>query len=202
MAATPWRGDVLDREIRKWSLVLEKERKVAVMLARHETAVPPTPSSPAPHRVQQPIGLLVGLILIVIGMIAGAAYGIVQMQRGIDAMYAKPDGPLAPLPTAVKATIVGNPVHGRELFNMSCYVCHGPTGSGVPGLGAPLQRSKFVAGRSDPQLITFIKMGRQPGDPNTVSNGTMPPKGGNPLLDDAGLQDVVAFIRTLQVSGS
>jgi mono/diheme cytochrome c family protein len=92
----------------------------------------------------------------------------------------------------------GNPAHGKELFNMSCFVCHGPTGAGVPGLGANLRASKFVATKNDNQLVDFIKVGRNPGDPNTVLNLTMPPKGGNPALDDAGILDVIAFIRTLQ----
>ena len=92
----------------------------------------------------------------------------------------------------------GDPMHGKQVFGMSCFVCHGPTGAGVPGLGANLRESKFVAGKTDDALIAFIKVGRQPGDPNTVLNLTMPPKGGNPALDDNGLRDVVAFLRTLQ----
>jgi len=92
----------------------------------------------------------------------------------------------------------GDATHGKQLFNMSCFVCHGPTGAGVPGLGANLRESKFVAAKTDDALIAFIKVGRQPGDPNTVLNLTMPPKGGNPALDDKSLVDVVAFLRTLQ----
>ena len=92
----------------------------------------------------------------------------------------------------------GDANHGKQLFNMSCFVCHGPTGTGVPGLGANLKDSKFIAAKTDDALIAFIKTGRQPGDPNTVLNLTMPPKGGNPALDDNSLRDVVAFLRTLQ----
>ena len=92
----------------------------------------------------------------------------------------------------------GDANHGKQLFNMSCFVCHGPTGTGVPGLGANLRDSKFIAARTDDALVAFIKTGRQPGDPNTVLNLTMPPKGGNPALDDTSLRDVVAFLRMLQ----
>lgn len=152
------------------------------------------------------IGIFVALMLIIVLIIAGAAYGIVQVQRGLDQMYlpskasaslTSSDGEARNLPPIM---VVGNPAHGKDLFNMSCYVCHGPTGSGVPTLGANLRQSKFVRTRTDKQLITFIKSGRQPGDPNTVFNGTMPPKGGNPMLDDIGIQDVIAYIRTLQAA--
>jgi mono/diheme cytochrome c family protein len=81
---------------------------------------------------------------------------------------------------------------------MSCFVCHGPTGAGTPGLGPSLRESKFVASHADDQLVAFIKKGREPNDPNSILHLTMPPKGGNPMLDDAGLFDVVSFVRTLQ----
>jgi mono/diheme cytochrome c family protein len=160
------------------------------------------------HSTGSTFGLNVGLFVVIILIAAGAALGIVQMQRGVDQLYKLPkpaelvdarfpEATAAQLPPII---VVGNPAHGRELFNMSCYVCHGPTGAGVPALGANLRLSKFIRTRTDQQLITFIKTGRQPGDPFTVFNGTMPPKGGNPMLDDAGLQDVVAYIRTLQQS--
>ena len=81
---------------------------------------------------------------------------------------------------------------------MSCFVCHGPTGTGVPGLGPSLRQSKFVASRGDEPLAAFIKVGREPNDPNSLLHLTMPPKGGNPALDDTGLRDVASFVRTLQ----
>jgi mono/diheme cytochrome c family protein len=141
----------------------------------------------------------------------GVVLGMRSMQRGLADMYAaEQSGPLAPAREAERikerATeqlrrSAGNAQHGRELFSMSCFVCHGPTGSGVTGLGANLRGSRFVADRDDRQLVTFIKMGRLPGDHNSVMNLTMPPKGGNPALDDRGLLDIVAYIRTLQAGG-
>lgn len=92
----------------------------------------------------------------------------------------------------------GDPAHGKNLFGMSCFVCHGPTGAGVPGLGAPLRTSKFVASKTDDQLITFVKTGRQPFDKDSVLHLTMPPKGGNPALDDKSIHDIIAYIRVLQ----
>ena len=92
----------------------------------------------------------------------------------------------------------GDPQHGKELFGMTCIACHGPTGTGIPNLGANLRESKFVAAHTDDELLAFIKKGRQPGEPNSVLGLTMPPKGGNPALDDNGIHDIIAFIRTLQ----
>lgn len=158
------------------------------------------------HQNQKPSSatdLQVIFAVVILLLVVVVSRGIVQMQRGVDMMYlpygsnAFQAGVTADSPQII---VVGNPAHGKQLFNMSCFVCHGPTGSGVPTLGANLRQSKFIHTRSDQQLITFIKMGRQPGDPNTVFNGTMPPRGGNPMLDDTGLQDVVAFLRTLQAA--
>src|ERR1700679_971996 len=95
-----------------------------------------------PHQGKMSVPFLAGLGLVIILAVAAAAYGIAQMQRGLDAMYEpyKPqESPFlvgAALPSDPPIIIVGNRVHGRELFNMSCYVCHGPTGAGVPALGA------------------------------------------------------------------
>lgn len=102
------------------------------------------------------------------------------------------------LKSAAGAAAPGNPQHGRELFGMTCIACHGPSGAGIPNLGANLRESKFVAGKTDAQLVEFIKKGRQPGEPGSVLGLMMPPKGGNPSLDDASLRDIVAFIRSLQ----
>lgn len=88
--------------------------------------------------------------------------------------------------------------HGQELFNTTCFACHGPTGAGLPNLGANMRQSKFIASHSDDELLAFIKRGRLPGEPNSVLNLTMPPKGGNPALDDAALRDIIAFIRTFR----
>lgn len=105
---------------------------------------------------------------------------------------------VAASPASGIASKAGDPAHGKVLFNVSCFVCHSPVGAGVPGLGPTLRESKFVAAHDDAQLVAFIAAGRQPGDPNSVMNGTMPPKGANPDLDGPGLADVVAYIRTLQ----
>ena len=91
-----------------------------------------------------------------------------------------------------------DPNRGKTVFSQTCFACHGPTGAGIPGVGAPLRTSKFIASHSDDQLLNFVKTGRQPFDAETVLHLTMPPKGGNPALDDNSIRDAISFIRTLQ----
>jgi glucose/arabinose dehydrogenase len=87
---------------------------------------------------------------------------------------------------------------GRQLFNSTCIACHGVRGQGIPNLGANLQQSKFIAETADLPLVMFLKTGRVPGDARSILNLTMPPKGGNPSLDDPALNDIVVYLRVLQ----
>ena len=139
--------------------------------------------------------LVAGTVLLIASFVVGGwMYGMSAGGRQRATAHTGEPSP------ALKSQSVaaGDPQHGRELFGMTCIACHGPSGSGIPNLGANLRESKFVASKTDPQLVDFIKRGRQPGEPGSVLGLMMPPKGGNPTLDDAGLRDIVAFIRTLQ----
>jgi disulfide bond formation protein DsbB len=94
--------------------------------------------------------------------------------------------------------ILGDPAAGKELFAGTCAACHGPVGEGVAGLGKDLTTSEFVIDKDDQALVDFIKVGRDPGDPLNTTGIGMPPKGGNPALDDEDLQNIIAYLRTLQ----
>ncbi|MCL4294524.1 MAG: hypothetical protein KJ077_02295 [Anaerolineae bacterium] len=63
-------------------------------------------------------------------------------------------------------------------------------------MGKNLVISDFVAGKSDSELVEFIKVGRGPDDPLNTTGVTMPAKGNNPALID--LYNIVAYIRTLR----
>ena len=91
----------------------------------------------------------------------------------------------------------GEAAAGQELF-VTCAACHGPGGEGVPNLGKDMTASEFIAGKTDDELVEFIKVGRAPDDPLNTTGVAMLPKGGNPALTDDDLYDIVAFIRTLQ----
>lgn len=96
-----------------------------------------------------------------------------------------------------EATFRGDPEVGKELFSGTCIACHGPEGKGIPGLGKDMTTSEFIAGKTDKELVDFIKVGRDPSDPLNTTGVAMPPKGGNPALSDEDLFNIVSFVRTL-----
>jgi cytochrome c5 len=101
-----------------------------------------------------------------------------------------------------RAQVVQDPAshltRGKKLYKESCTICHGANGQGLPHQGADLRLSKFVAGESDNALVSFLRKGREANDPKTVQGLVMPPRGGNPSLDDTALSDIVLFLRQMQ----
>jgi len=92
--------------------------------------------------------------------------------------------------------------NGKSLYLQTCAACHGPDAKGLPNLGKDLTRSKFVSEKTDAELVEFVKQGRGPSDPLNTTGIAMPPKGGNPSLKDADIQDIIAYIRTIHVQDS
>ena len=103
----------------------------------------------------------------------------------------------APADDAAPAASSGDAAHGKELF-VTCAACHGPDAKGLPNLGKDITASAFVKGKTDDELVAFLKVGRDAGDPLNTTGVAMPPKGGNPVLVDADLLDLVAYMRELQ----
>jgi disulfide bond formation protein DsbB len=68
----------------------------------------------------------------------------------------------------------------------------------LPGLGKDMTTSTFVKDQTDSQLVEFVKKGRPATDPANTTKVDMPPKGGNQAMTDAQLEDVIAYLRTLQ----
>lgn len=91
----------------------------------------------------------------------------------------------------------GDADKGKALFVITCAVCHGPEGKGVKGLGKDMTASKFIASKSDEEMLAFLQKGRPTDDPLNTTGVMMPPKGGNPSLTDAQLRDIIAFVRTI-----
>ncbi len=92
----------------------------------------------------------------------------------------------------------GDATHGAEVYAGTCSSCHGPDAKGMEGLGKDLHANAFVAERSDQEMLDFLKVGRPATDPLNTTGVDMPPKGGNPALQDQDLLDVVAYVRTLK----
>jgi cytochrome c oxidase subunit 3 len=87
---------------------------------------------------------------------------------------------------------------GRDLFRGTCASCHGLSGQGMPGLGKDMRKSTFIAGLDDSGLLAFVKHGRLPSDKLNTTGKLMPPRGGNPLLSDQDLMDIIANVRGIQ----
>ncbi|MEQ9617119.1 MAG: c-type cytochrome [Phycisphaerales bacterium] len=87
---------------------------------------------------------------------------------------------------------------GYDVFVASCAACHGQGAEGIDQLGLPLSTSGFIRSQSDKELITFIKMGRASWDENNTTGLDMPPKGGNPAINDAQLQSIIDYLRAVQ----
>lgn len=88
---------------------------------------------------------------------------------------------------------------GHRIVVETCASCHGKDLHGLPNSGVNLIESEFVGARSDAELLSFLKVGRQPFDPESRTKVQMPPRGGNPTLTDEKLRDVVAYLRTVWV---
>lgn len=99
---------------------------------------------------------------------------------------------------AAPAPAKGDAQVGQKLFAATCSACHGPTGEGIQGLGKDMTKSEFIAGKTDDELVSFVKVGRDPSDPLNTTGVAMPPKGGNPALNDEDLYNIVAYVRMLQ----
>ncbi|MBA2706389.1 MAG: cytochrome c [Gemmatimonadaceae bacterium] len=88
--------------------------------------------------------------------------------------------------------------HGQQLYMRSCAVCHGQSGQGMPRQGVDLRDSKMIATDGDAELVEFLRVGRLPDDPRSVTGLYMPPRGGNMTLKDEHLSAIVAYLRTVQ----
>ncbi len=89
----------------------------------------------------------------------------------------------------------GDPVAGEDIYKATCTACHGGDLAGIDGLGLPLAPSDFVSSQSEKDLAAFITQGRPTSDPDSTTGVDMPPKGGNPSLDDQDLLDVAAYLQ-------
>jgi len=159
------------------------------------------------HRVAGAIiGTLVGLAvasLLVVPFAYTAALNALAEQPGGQSKTIAVVQPVqlpkpVPVTVSLKTSGSGNPAQGMDLFAMNCVACHGPDGKGRPNLGKDLVHSDFVKKTKDTDLVMFLKRGRDTSDPLNTTKVPMPPKGGNPALQDPQLKDLVAFIRQLQ----
>ena len=86
---------------------------------------------------------------------------------------------------------------GKAVYDRICATCHGKDANGLPKLGKGLRSNEFTASQSDAELVAFLKTGRPATHPLNTTGVDMPPKGGDPTINEEDLQNVVAYLRTL-----
>jgi disulfide bond formation protein DsbB len=121
--------------------------------------------------------------------VAGFHSSIKGLPAGFEALAGAGDG---------LSSDDGDSGKGQVLYAQSCTTCHGQNLQGMPHQGVNLRASKFVEKTNDRNLVAFLKMGRKPADPGNTTGLLMPPRGGNPTLDDDALGHIVAYIRQVQ----
>lgn len=157
----------------------------------------PVPSVATPTR-----GVVAILAPLVVGTLLSAVL-IVGAYAGFPGASASPaaaaSGDVVPnVPDRVRGFAV-DVESGHALYMGTCSSCHGTGGEGMPMQGANLARSYFITSRTNEQLLTFLLLGRQPGDRYSVLGRAMPPRGGNPDLGESELADIVGYLRRLQI---
>lgn len=114
---------------------------------------------------------------------------------GGGAPAATPTPSVTPKPTEPP----GDPAAGKIAYDKTCIACHGPELKGMPNLGKDLTTSEFVKGKTNAEMVEFLKVGRPASDPLNTQGVDMPPKGGNPALTEPDLLNIVVYVRTKQI---
>ena len=97
-------------------------------------------------------------------------------------------------PPSPSVTALGDSVFHGKMGGALCYVCHGPAGKGVNGLGPNLTDKEWVNGDG---TLPFIERTILEGVPKPKKlPAPMPPKGGGQLTD-AQIKAAAAYVWSL-----
>lgn len=109
----------------------------------------------------------------------------------------------SPIPVWSKRTIAGKPDEGKQLFHKHCVSCHGENATGGKGTGIMFSRPRhlpitapalnnqgFLIAAPDPMIKHTIINGRK---------GTPMPAAKSLGLNDAAVNDIVSYLRSLQL---
>ena len=113
--------------------------------------------------------------------------------------YEAPHGVELAASASATAFAPANLANAAKIWNSTCRSCHGVAGEGVTGQGRDIRSSEFIQTRDDRELLAYVKVGRTIDDPLNTTGMAMPSKGGNPLLTDQDIIDVIAYVRSFQV---
>ena len=81
------------------------------------------------------------------------------------------------------------------LYTTHCVACHGADAQGVQGLGLNLVESQLVAGSDEAALAEFLKVGRLPDSPDSVTGVPMPAFA---WMSDEQLTEITGYLKSLQ----
>lgn len=146
----------------------------------------------------------------------GQLRAVIAYMRGIQDPAAEPVSlavwevvpPGAGLPVVAAAgaeggaTLDPTTLRGHDAFIASCSACHGADAGGIEGVGVTLRDSEFVRSLDNDEMLAFIKQGRPIWHPDSKTGVDMPPKGGNPALDDGTIKDIIEYIRAIDGAGA
>jgi disulfide bond formation protein DsbB len=132
------------------------------------------------------------------GLLLISAAAALMGCNGGTAPTTAPGGDATSPADATAPVSAGDPAAGETAFQTTCATCHGPDAHGLPNLGKDLHNNEFVGGLTDQEVVDFLKVGRPATDPLNTTGVDMPPKGGNPALDDEDLLNIVAYVRSLK----
>lgn len=99
-----------------------------------------------------------------------------------------------PEPEVTLVASAETPAASSDIYNIHCIACHGADAQGVQGLGLSLVDSQLVAVSSEAELTAFLKVGRMPDSPDSVSGVPMPAFA---WIGDEGLADVTGYLKSL-----
>lgn len=99
-----------------------------------------------------------------------------------------------PVPEPASVAIVATSAASSDIYNIHCIACHGADAQGVEGLGLSLADSQLVASSSEAELAAFLKVGRLPDSPDSVTGVPMPAFA---WMSDAELTDVMGYLKSL-----
>jgi len=103
----------------------------------------------------------------------------------------------APAPAAAAATPAASPellAEGKKNYMTICFVCHQPTGLGLPFVFPPLVKSPYVNGSPERFAAIILKGNTGPFKVDAKPfNGVMP--GQEAVFDDAKIASVITFVR-------
>ncbi len=170
--------------------------------------------NPKPHREVFPlvqllvlfVGLTVVLVITIGVMPSARPRPVTPTPRPTQVAVAQPTTPPSPLPPTAEPQSVAavlDPAQvnaGEQIYQSLCAACHGFNARGIPGLGLPIANSGFINDMTDDELHDFLLVGRAVTDPANSTGVAMPAKGGNPNLTDADLDNVIAYMRSLNQS--